>query len=364
MDHQLKTNDKITQLLNKWYQEIRAQHKKGATNLKNEIDNYINNINEDPNLLFHYSLLTFRFNVLIDHLSITPSSFQEIDSLDVPQNELLSYYYYFFKGIHATLISNNNEAWEYYEKAERLLQNIHDDLEVAEFSYRFANFYLHTYQSLLAIQYVTTAKEIFSKHNGYENNIAACENLYGLACIDIRQFPIAEEKFNSAIDILRKNNEDSLILRVRNNLGFLYSSQNLSTLALRHLTEVTTKSPNHFKALFLEAREHFKLGEVNQSAELIERGLAVCKRLDNKEYLYHFKILDVLNKDVSASVLEELFLEAISFFDTQQLYNYTQEYTEKLAVKFYEENNDLKASKYFYLSHQAKEKTFEKGALK
>lgn len=171
MDHQLKTNDKITQLLNKWYQEIRAQHKKGATNLKNEIDNYINNINEDPNLLFHYSLLTFRFNVLIDHLSITPSSFQEIDSLDVPQNELLSYYYYFFKGIHATLISNNNEAWEYYEKAERLLQNIHDDLEVAEFSYRFANFYLHTYQSLLAIQYVTTAKEIFSKHNGYENNI-------------------------------------------------------------------------------------------------------------------------------------------------------------------------------------------------
>lgn len=194
--------------------------------------------------------------------------------------------------------------------------------------------------------------------------MSRCENLYGLACIDIRQFPIAEEKFNSAIDILRKNNEDSLILRVRNNLGFLYSSQNLSTLALRHLTEVTTKSPNHFKALFLEAREHFKLGEVNQSAELIERGLAICKRLDNKEYLYHFKILDVLNKDVSASVLEELFLEAISFFDTQQLYNYTQEYTEKLAVKFYEENNDLKASKYFYLSHQAKEKTFEKGALK
>ncbi|QWG26974.1 hypothetical protein E0M25_15245 [Bacillus mycoides] len=64
-------------------------------------------------------------------------------------------------------------------------------------------------------------------------------------------------------------------------------------------------------------------------------------------------------------IIEKVFfLEAISFFDTQQLYNYTQEYTEKLAVKFYEESNDLKASKYFYLSHQAKEKTFEKGALK
>lgn len=360
----LKTRDMITHLLNNWYQEIRAQHLKEAKHLKTEIDTHIKSINEDPNLLFHYSLLTFRCKVLLDHLSITPTSFQTIDSLDIPKNESLSYYYHFFKGIHATLISNNNEAWEYYEKAETLLQYIHDDLEIAEFSYRFANFYLHTYQPLLAIQHVTKAKEVFSKHNGYENNVAACENLYGLACIDIKQFPVAEEKFNSAIDILRKNNEDSLILRVRNNLGFLYSSQNLSTLAIRHLSEVTTKTPEHFKAIFLEAREHFKLGEVNQSTELIERGLAICEQLDNKEYLYHFKILDCMNKGVPATILEELSWEAISFFDKQQLYNYTQEYAEKLAIKFYEESDTVKASKYFYISHQAKEKTFEKGALK
>lgn len=246
----LKPKDIITQLLNNWYQEIRAQHLKEAKHLKTEIDTHIKSINEDPNLLFHYSLLTFRFKVLLDHLSIIPTSFQAIDSLDIPKNESLSYYYHFFKGIHATLISNNNEAWEYYEKAETLLQHIHDDLEIAEFSYRFANFYLHTYQPLLGIQHVTKAKEIFSKHNGYENNVAACENLYGLACINIKQFPVAEEKFNSAIDILRKNNEDSLILRVRNNLGFLYSSQNLSALAIRHLSEVTTKTPEHFRAIF------------------------------------------------------------------------------------------------------------------
>lgn len=364
MVNQLKTSDKITHLLNNWYQEIRAQHTKEAKNLKNEIDKYSESINENPSLLFYYSLLTFRFNVLIDHLSITPTSFQAIDELDIPKNELLSYYYHFFKGIHTALISNNNEAWEHYEKADALLQHVHDDLEIAEFNYRFANFYLHTYQPLLAIQHVTKGKEIFSKHNGYENNVAACENLYGLACIDIRQFPVAEEKFNSAIDILRKNNEDSLILRVRNNLGFLYSSQNLSASAIRHLTEVTTNIPGHFKALFLEARERFKLGEVKRSAELIERGLAICEQLDNKEYLYHFKLLDYMNKGVPATILEGLSLEAISFFDRQQLYNYTQEYAEKLAIKFYEENDTVKASKYFYMSLQAKEKTFEKGALK
>ncbi|AJI09086.1 RapH N-terminal domain-containing protein [Bacillus cereus] len=364
MVNQLKTSDKITQLLNDWYQEIRAQHIKEANTLKNEIEKHSESINKDSILLFHYSLLAFRFKVLVDHLSITQTSFQEIDSLDLPQNDTLSYYYYFFKGIHATLTSNNNEAWKHYEKAETFLKNIHDDLEIAEFNYRFANFYLHTYQSILAIQHITTAREIFSRHNGYENNVAACENIYGLACVDLRQFPLAEEKFNSAINILRKNNEDSLILRVRNNLGFLYSSQNLSASAIRQLTEVTKKIPTHFKALFLEARERFKLGELNHSAELVEQGLNICEQLDNKEYLYHFKLLDAMNKDVPAAILEELTLEAISFFNEQQLYNYTQEYTEQLAIKFYEEDTHIKASKYFHMSLQAKEKTFEKGALK
>ncbi|PEN22131.1 hypothetical protein CN630_32030, partial [Bacillus wiedmannii] len=93
---------------------------------------------------------------------------------------------------------------------------------------------------------------------------------------------------------------------------------------------------------------HLKIGELEQSAELIERGLAICEKLDNKEYLYHFKLLDCINKGVSAAILEELSLEAISFFDTQQLYTYTQEYTEKLAIKFYEESDTVKASKYFY----------------
>ncbi len=81
----LKPKDIITQLLNNWYQEIRAQHLKEAKHLKTEIDTHIKSINEDPNLLFHYSLLTFRFKVLLDHLSITPTSFQAIDSLDIPK---------------------------------------------------------------------------------------------------------------------------------------------------------------------------------------------------------------------------------------------------------------------------------------
>ena len=70
-----------------------------------------------------------------------------------------------------------------------------DELEQAEFYYRFANFYLHTYQPLLAIQYVSKAKEIFSKHPGYENNTAGCENIFGLACCRYKTILTSGRKF-------------------------------------------------------------------------------------------------------------------------------------------------------------------------
>ena len=46
-------------------------------------------------------------------------------------------------------------------------------------------------------------------------------------------------------------------------MGWLYSDQSMSTLAIRHLSEVTEKIPTHFKAIFLQAKEHYKL-ENNQ----------------------------------------------------------------------------------------------------
>jgi hypothetical protein len=97
-----------------------------------------------------------------------------------------------------------------------------------------------------------------------------------------------------------------LILIVRHNLGLLYATQNLSKLAIRHLSEVTEKNIAHFKAVFLQAREHYKLRKTNIVKELIEKGLAVCMELGNEEYVYHFNILRSLNEDEAIKLLEEV----------------------------------------------------------
>ncbi|MEF7557862.1 Rap family tetratricopeptide repeat protein [Bacillus thuringiensis] len=359
----VKENEQISKLLNDWYQAILQHQNIQATNLKQEVEDKLSSIKEDKNLLLYYSLLDFRYKVLADGLNITKDSFNEINSFDVPDSSFLSYYYHFFKAIHSTILADYNEANEYFGKAEKLLMYVPAEVEKAEFNYRLASFYYQTYKPLPSISYANKAKDFFSKTNRYNINIALCENVLGLTCIQIRQFEQAEEHLHKAIDIIKELNNTELLLRIRNNLGWLYASQSLSELAIRHLSEVTEHLPNHYKAIFLQAREYYKLGEHNKVDTLIEKGLAACTKIENKEYIHRFNILKEMNTGSDSLTLESVVLEGISYFEAENLTRCVQEYTEILATMFYKEANEKKASRYFYMSNEARKKYEEKGAL-
>ncbi|MEH7815106.1 hypothetical protein [Bacillus toyonensis] len=358
------TKEQMKHFLDDWYRVMLQQHIEKATEMKEEIDSKISGLEVDQDVSLYHALLKFRYDALVDWIAVREDSFDKVESFEIPTEGFLAYYYHFFKGIYATLTTDYNIASEHYEQAKLLLVNNTDNLEHAEFYYRMAIFHYHFYQPIESIEYATKAKEIFDKQTGYEVKVGLCKNTLGASFVYLKQYEQAEEQYNSAIHLLQKSNEKELILSVRNNLGWLYASQNLSTLAIRHLSEVTEKKPTHFKALFLQAREHSKLDETIIAEGLIQKGLKICTELNNEEYIYHFKILNELNNNVGSEELETIILKGITFFDKELLYNYTQEYSEKLAVKFYSENNHIKASEYFHKALQAKEKTFEKGALK
>lgn len=364
MDVQIKSNEQITNMLNDWYVEIRARHLGNAHKLRLEIDKKIHNIEEDQNLLLYYSLLDFRHQYLMDHLSIGKDSFDKIESFHTPTDNLLSYYYFFFKAIHATSIGNYNLAREYYDKAEIKLKEIPDQLEHAEFYYKLSTFSCHNQQYVPAIKQASKAKEIFSKYKGYELNIGYCNNLSGLSCTHLKEYELAEEYFISAIDIFQKEKEEQAILYVRHNLGFMYAKQNLSELAIRYLSEVIQKSPNNYRAILIEACEHAKLNNKNKALELLEKGLKISNELKIEEYQHRFKILLAINNEIPGEKLERIILAGMIYFEKENLYEYIAEYNEILAIKFYHEDNHSKASKYFYLSSKARKKSHNKGALK
>ncbi|QWG98393.1 tetratricopeptide repeat protein [Bacillus toyonensis] len=368
------THKAVMQQLNDFYQIMLSQQIIKATEVKKEIDEKIEQIkhaeqkeNQNQNLLLYYSLLDLKYRMLTDRVSIRKDSFEaidKIDKIDETTDTLIAYYYHSFKAEHALMFSNYNEARRQYEEAESLLEHISDELEHAEFNQKYAVLNHHMSSMLISIEYANKAKEIFERHAGYEVKVASCENTLGTACIFLKQFEKAEEHLNRSIDLLQKHNEEKLILVVRHNLGLLYATQNLSTLAIRHLSEVTEKNPAHFKALFLQAREHYKLRETNIAKELIEKGLAVCMELGNEEYVYHFNILRSLNEDEAIKLLEEEVKKSISYFKKQGLWDFVEEYAEVLAVRFRKLNEHEKVSDYFDVCYEAKQKLLSKGALK
>ncbi|MGG3519755.1 hypothetical protein ABES33_07125 [Bacillus pseudomycoides] len=364
MSAHVVTKEQIKHSLDAWYQSMLQQQVEKATRLKEEIDEKIVNVEEDQSLLLYYALLDFRYKVLTDSLSITKNSFDVIESYNKPSDEILSYYYHFFKAIHATLTTNYNEAREYYEKAERLLQYVPDEIGKAEFNYRLASFYYHVGEVVPCIQYTEKAKEIYSKHLGYEIGIALCDNALASSYLYLKQYEQAEVYYTSAINILKKQNEEILSLRIRYNLGLMYAKQNMSSLAIRYVSEVSQKIPNHFKAIFVEAREQSKLGENKFAEELIARGETICEEVNNTEYQHRFKMLKLLNQKVPALELEKFFLEGILYFEKEGLWECIQEYAERLAIQFHHDKAYQKASEYFYMSYQVNEKLVEKGALK
>ncbi|MDA2384517.1 tetratricopeptide repeat protein [Bacillus cereus] len=371
MSTNILMHEAVMQQLNDFYQMMLSQQIIKATELKKEIDEKIEQIkhaeekeNQNQNLLLYYSLLDLKYRMLTDRVSIRKDSFEAIDTIDESTDTLTAYYYYSFKAEHALMFSNYNEARRQYEEAESLLEHISDELEHAEFYQKYAVLNHHMSSMLISIEYANKAKEIFERHAGYEVKVASCENTLGTACIFLKQFEKAEEHLNRSIDLLQKHNVEKLILVVRHNLGLLYATQNLSTLAIRHLSEVTEKNPAHFKALFLQAREHYKLRETIIAKELIEKGLAVCIELGNEEYVYHFNILRSLNEDEAIELLEEEVKKGISYFEKQDLWDFVEEYAEVLAVRFRKLNKHEKVSDYFDVCYEAKQKLLSKGALK
>lgn len=371
MSVSVKGNEQLTSLLNDWYRSMLSQQVIKATNLKKKIDEKISKLSTEPNqehqdqnLLLYYSLLEFRYNVLTDSLGIQQNSFDAISDYDMPTDHFLRFYYHFFKSIHSTFISNFTEAEEHYKLAEKILVDIPDEIEHAEFYYRIATFYHHTYNMLASIEYANKSRVIFSKYEGYEVKTAFCNSLLGGCCIYLKQYEQAEEYLHCAIDLLQKNKVEDSLLYVKSTMGWLYSDQSMSTLAIRHLSEVTEKIPTHFKAIFLQAKEHYKLGEQSTASKLIVKGLKICREIHNEEYMHHFFILKSLNENIPLEELEKIIQEGILYFEKEELWEYVVEYAELFATKCRQLENHKKVSDYFHICYQARLKLIEKGVLK
>ncbi|ANC19220.1 aspartate phosphatase [Bacillus cereus] len=361
-------NEKVTKLLNEWYKVILSKQITKATRMKEEVDEKIsvlmveqNRDLQDQNLLLYYSLLDYSYKVLINKSYVTRSDFDAVEKLTTKTiDEYLKYYYHFYKAVHNTMIANYMEAMEQFEEAERLLEYIPNDIEKAEFNYKLGELYYHLQQPLLTIKHVMKAKDIYKKYEDYVINQIECDTILGLASVTLSQFEQGEELFVKCLDMAKKHNCTRLITLIQYNLGFLYAKQGISATAIRHLMDVYKSEKPYHKTIFLLAREHFKINEIEQAQEFLTQGF----ELADVEYTHHLRILRAQYDENYKQNLETTIADGLDYFESQKLYGFMEEYSGILAKKLYQEGNHEKASQYFNISYDAKELLQKGSALK
>ncbi|NKW92512.1 aspartate phosphatase [Bacillus toyonensis] len=361
-------NEKVTKLLNEWYKVILSKQITKATRMKEEVDEKIsvlmveqNRDLQDQNLLLYYSLLDYSYKVLINKSYVTRSDFDAVEKLTTKTiDEYLKYYYHFYKAVHNTMIANYMEAMEQFEEAERLLEYIPNEIEKAEFNYKLGELYYHLQQPLLTIKHVMKAKDIYKKHEDYVINQIECDTILGLASVTLSQFEQGEELFVRCLDMAKKHNCTRLITLIQYNLGFLYAKQGISATAIRHLMDVYKSERPYHKTVFLLAREHFKVNEIEQAQEFLTQGF----ELADVEYTHHLRILRAQYDENYKQNLETTMADGLDYFESQKLYGFMEEYAGILAKKLYQEGNHEKASQYFNISYDAKELLQKGSALK
>ncbi|PRT08698.1 aspartate phosphatase [Bacillus thuringiensis] len=361
-------NEKVTKLLNEWYKVILSKQITKATRMKEEVDEKIsvlmveqNRDLQDQNLLLYYSLLDYSYKVLINKSYVTRSDFDAVEKLTTKTiDEYLKYYYHFYKAVHNTMIANYMEAMEQFEEAERLLEYIPNDIEKAEFNYKLGELYYHLQQPLLTIKHVMKAKDIYKKYEDYIINQIECDTILGLASVTLSQFEQGEELFVKCLDMAKKHNCTRLITLIQYNLGFLYAKQGISATAIRHLMDVYKSEKPYHKTVFLLAREHFKVNEIEKAQEFLTQGF----ELADVEYTHHLRILRAQYDENYKQNLETTIADGLDYFKSQKLYGFIEEYAGILAKKLYQEGNHEKASQYFNISYDAKELLQKGSALK
>ncbi|KIQ91332.1 hypothetical protein RW25_06040 [Bacillus sp. L_1B0_8] len=363
MNSSLHNIESLSQQLNDLYAAIRKRDSNSSIILKEKIDLHFDEFQKNSDLALHYHLIHFRYNFLLDNFNISKDSFDVIDTFDIPLTGILGYYYTFFKAIYFNAVGNYIEGKAYFYKAKELLHDVPDELEYAEFHYMLAISLYDNFESLLGIKEVLVSKKVFLKNDTFETNVAFCNNLLGLMCTDLKNYELAADFYYEALHTFQKLNEENWILMVQQNLGFMYSEQELTEQSLHYLSKVNKKVLNNYKVLFVEAKELFKLGKNADALDCIERGVHICKSLHHEEYLHHFNILQAFVLDLPGIEIEEIILKGKLYFEKQNLTAYNQRYFEQLAHKYKQENEYFKSCECYSLSYNYAKQTNKKEVL-
>ncbi|MDR7247578.1 Rap family tetratricopeptide repeat protein [Bacillus pumilus] len=371
------TYDEVAIKLNEWYSAIKKDQITDAEFLKADVKRLFDSMEENQTVLLYFSLLEFRHDLMLSYLKPKLSS-QELDEYMVQINEqkhkidqslhedkdqiekMLDFYFWFFKGMHEFRKKQFDEAISSYKSAEKVLLDIEDPTEKAEFYYKLSEVYYHIDQYQISVMYAHKALSLFTEQPLMQEKIAWCYSVIAGNYLSKLQYADALTYFEKSHSFAQQTKNEYLISSTIFNLGKCYFHLEKYTDALSHFDtscELFEKNETSHvpKAYFNKLYTLLKLGQVVPAAETYEKGVSAAQQLNDKIYEEEMKFLyclyfqsktpnaitklkRCLDNIQSKNLYEDVYQLA---FEAAQYYNKSRQL--EIAVVFYERALEAKS---------------------
>jgi len=286
----------VANTLNTWYVHIKKREVSQAVELRDEIKKMIDNMEENQDVLLYFNILDYRFKVLMEDLTGQPSI---SESERIKTDDMLSFYFYLFKGMYESAKNNYSEALALFRVAERKLDKVYDEIEKAEFHYKIGTLYYFNKVTLLAHHHLITAKDIYKGHDGYSIQTINCTMLLALNYIDDGRLSKAEDMLQDCVNQLIEKDDKKLLALAYYDLGFLKIQTDDHTDAIDYFNKAIStdnlkeSAPiSYLQCVYEYARSAYKLSRIEDALKWVDEGLAFSEKQSNENFIIKFEILN------------------------------------------------------------------------
>ncbi|GAF13345.1 response regulator aspartate phosphatase [Bacillus sp. JCM 19046] len=269
-------------------------------------------------------------------------------------DNMLRYLYYFVSGQHEFMHERYRSAIKLFRKAERLLENVNDEAEEAEFHYFMGAALQRIDHNAYAASYLEDAMLSFQRLQ-YTERVLYCSNLLAGIFSEARMFEKAEEMLVESIHTAKFYPYTKLILL--RTLGINAYRKKDFLVAKGHYEEVLKDEKYsgqliHITTHYNLARTLFHLRDDKKAVTHLEVAKNGSLLLNLKEYSMRCQILENIYVNRNYNQL----LEELNQLEEMHFYYEVNELSEELSAYFQEKESFKQAFSFLQKAYNAKQK--------
>ena len=321
-----------------------------------ELNELLETVNSNNYIMFEIHKV--RYFLVIGEFDNALEQINDLNEISNTFDNLHLYYWYKFKGNYNSLNGDYNQAIRMYELAEEKIKQVNlKNEETADLYYIIAVTHSKIRNTLESIDYAEQSIEIFQVEYNFIR-CAQCHIVLGIAYRRLKMYDNAIKNYNLAKHLsgLERNNQ---IIQLTNvNLGYLHSSKGDSRSAIHYYIEVVndpevnlmTKLP----AVTSLAKEYYTIGEMDSSKPMLDKGLELFDKLDNKnafkaQYYILLTYKYAMEKDYE-KFEKHLINDFIPYLEKHGEYTYLVDFANMLGEHFEKQAKYKIALKYYKLA--------------